>query len=138
MDGQRFDRITRALFVGVSRRGAVGALAAGLTSVGGIALSWRGATAQIDAEETDPVCDGRPAINNRNCRDQAFQCTRDDRCFCAKTVNDNKRCVKARSFRCPRRDECDQNRDCPNNNVCVRVSGCCGGRGRQKCLPLCT
>jgi hypothetical protein len=137
MDGRRFDRMTRALFLDVSRRGAVGALVAGVTAAGATMLAWRGGAAQVDPEATDPVCEGRSAINNRNCVNQAFQCTRDRRCFCAKTVNDNKRCVRARNFSCPRRDECDRNRDCPANNVCVRVGGCCRG-GRQKCLRLCS
>ena len=132
MEGQKFDRMAKALFLGMSRRGAVGVLATGAT-----AMAWRRGAAQVGSEETDPVCEGRSAINNRNCVQDAFQCTRDDRCFCAKTVNDQKRCVRARNLSCPRRDECDRNRDCANNEVCVRVGGCCGG-GRQKCLKLCT
>ena len=137
MDAPQFDRMTKTLFLAVSRRGSLAGMTAGMAAMGSAILGWRGATAQIDPEETDPVCEGRSAINNKRCRRQAFQCTRDNRCFCAKTVNGNKRCVRARNFSCPRRDECDRNRDCPNNEVCVRVGGCCNRRGRQKCLKLC-
>ena len=142
MDGHRFDRITKALFVGVSRRKTVGVLAAGLTAIGAAALGWQDATARrLGVEftgptpaDTDPTCKGKPAINDRACR--AAGCTRDHDCGCATTVNGQKRCVNLGTARCPLRDQCDRNKHCARGRVCVRVGGCCG-RDRYACLLLC-
>lgn len=136
MDGKQFDRIAKAHFLSISRRGTLGALAVGAVTAGKAALGWRGVAAQVETEENDPTCDGKPAINNRNCVNDAGRCTRDSRCRCAKTVNAEKRCVIASNFTCPRRDQCDRNKDCGRDEVCVRVAGC-GCAGRQKCMKLC-
>jgi len=144
MDGHQFDRIAKSLFVAVSRRGTLGALA-GLAAVGGTALGWRGAGAQeevslgggVVSEDNDPTCKGEKAINNKVC--PSNQCTRDRECFCTKTVNDQKRCVRYNNqvLRCPTRDECDRNKDCRQGQVCVKVGGCCGNPTRHKCVALC-
>jgi hypothetical protein len=145
MDGKQFDLITKSLYVGISRRGSLGVLAAGLASVVGTALGWRGAGAQealeftgpfVAAEDNDPTCRDKPSINNRRC--PRSNCTRDPGCFCAKDTNNDKRCVKIRrNTRCPRRDQCDRNKDCLRGQACIKIGGCCRGRRRNLCLPLC-
>jgi hypothetical protein len=137
VDGHRFDRIAKSLIQDVSRRQGLRVFVGGLASVGATALGWSSIDA-AEIEATDPVCEGRPAINQRNCTRDAFQCTRDRDCYCAKTVRSNKRCVKARNLRCPRRDECERNSDCAGGRSCIRVGGCCGPRdGSTACLELC-
>ena len=143
MDAERFDRITKALAAGASRRRLVGGLAA--LGLGG-ALAPERAGAQetpllLDrsgpiTQASDPRCKGERALNNVICT--ANTCARNPDCFCAETVNGEKKCVKIRETqRCPRRDQCDRNRDCGEGEACVKVGGCCGRSERNLCLPLC-
>ena len=145
MDAERFDRIAKSLASGASRRRVVRGLAAGLVSLGGAALGpWRagaqGAPGLPDGsgpstQASDPTCRGERGISNETC--VANRCTTNRFCFCAETVNGEKRCVNLREEKCPLRDQCDRNRDCRGGEVCVRIGGCCGFRGRNACVRLC-
>ena len=145
MDGQRFDRLAKALAAAVSRRGSLRVLAAGLASVGGAALGWRGAAAQrevplggrVGPADTDPTCERKAAISNDLCA--INHCTPDPECYCTKTVYNKKRCVRynGQVLRCPLQDECDRNKDCRKGQVCVQVGGCCRHPARHRCVALC-
>jgi hypothetical protein len=143
MDAERFDRFAKSLATRTSRRRLAGGLAA-LGVVGSVLGPARteaqGAYGLLDGsapttEASDPTCKGEVALNNRRCR--AHQCTSNRNCFCAETVNGDKKCVNLRDVRCPRRDECDGNGDCRGGEVCIKVGGCCGNRRRNDCVPLC-
>ena len=97
-----------------------------------------GGSVAIDEAEAavDRSCRGKAAIDNVRC--PAIDCSpTNDRCECTKTVNGDKRCVDYTGTQCPERDECDRNRDCRRGEVCTLVGGCCEGRRRNLCVPLC-
>ena len=141
MDAERFDRITKALVAGTSRRRVV----RGLTALGlGGVLAPAPAGAQLPIEPvesgptiaaTDQSCAGKKAFNNKRCR--AARCSGGNNCFCGSTVNGDKRCVNAGAVTCPARDQCDSDAQCSRNEVCLKVAGCCGSRKKNLCAPLC-
>jgi hypothetical protein len=140
MDAERFDRITKALVAGTSRRRVVSGLAA--LGLGGV-LAPAPAGAQLPIEPvdsggptaaaTDQSCAGKKAFNNKRC--EAARCGGNN-CFCGSTVNGDKRCVDAGAVRCPGKDQCDSDAQCGRNKVCLKVGGCCGSR-KNLCAPLC-
>ena len=102
----------------------------GLAALGSVALGRKPVLAA-----TDRSCKGKRSINNDRCPEDA-QCTSNPDCFCATTVNEDKRCVDFTGEVCPTSDECDSGKDCRRGEVCIKVGGCCG-RNRNLCVRRC-
>ena len=136
MDAEGFDRITKALVAGTSRRRVV----RGLTALGlGGVLAPAPAGAQVPIEPVElgqkaaaKSCESKKAINNKRCR--AARCGGNN-CFCGTTVDGGRQCFNA-NITCPAKDQCDSNAQCGRNEVCLKVGGCCGS-GKNLCVPLC-
>ena len=145
-DSAYLDDLARGVAEGsISRRRALklaGAAIVGSTGLLSLFPGMAGAQSSVygTAVTTAAVGQGgcpedEPSISNRAC--EPNPCGGNMNCFCARTVDGNKRCVNLRNARCPRRDECDSNQDCPRGEVCIKVGGCCGNRRRNDCRPVC-
>jgi hypothetical protein len=130
-----FDEAAKGFAGGtISRRRALKLTGTALLGGGLLALFPGVAGAQVSAQQT---CEGRPAINNRQC--PITSCGGRSNCFCAETVSGVKTCVNFRNVVCPRRDECDRNRDCASGEVCIKIGGCeCGHPRRNLCIRTCS
>jgi hypothetical protein len=143
-EGQLFDELASGLASGtISRRRALklaGAAILGSTGLLALFPGVAGAQSILDQTEpgttdSDPGCQGEPAINNKRCPDNGCRGRFD--CLCAETVGGGKRCVELAFERCPGRDQCDSNEDCPQGEFCIKVGGCCGRRRRNLCVSPC-
>ena len=112
MDGQKFDRITRALAIGADRRAVLKGLA-GSALGGALALVGAGARAAPRCRQTDEPCQSHAQCCTQFCPNTTFRCT------------------------CP--VPCPGATNGPTNNCCLGAQTCCGGQccggDRVCCTP---
>ena len=126
-----FDALAKGLASGsISRSRALKLVGTAILS-GGLLAFFPGTAQAVGCPE------GQRAINNRRCPRNACGGA-GDRCFCAETVNGNKRCVDLSGEECPNRDQCDSNEQCPEGELCIKVGGCCGQGRRNLCARACS
>src|SRR5215213_10849719 len=125
------DEVAKGLAAGTISRRRVLKLTGSALLGGGLLALFPG----VAGADSDPECQGEPAINNVSCPENV--CSENPNCVCARTVGGDKKCVDLGLANCPASDECDRNRDCASGEVCIRVGGCCGHARRNLCAPKC-
>jgi hypothetical protein len=144
VDGQRFDHLAKSLVrKTTSRREALRRFGGGLLAAATGSLALEEASAQsVGIEEYDMTCRqpgtkfyctaGTSANEVTTCKSSASGCV------CAQKREGGAVCVEQAQGNCPtRRNKCDHSRDCGSGRACIRVSACCSGSNRGKCVRRC-
>jgi hypothetical protein len=150
MEGQRFDRLARAMISGAGSRrrqlrallGGIGTGADGFALIGapsqGDVLAGRATEAGLRRKlpRNDPRCPAnKPFASNTTCPSEATACSEVfGAADCVLATDGTRQCAFA-DVQCPDRDECDRNADCRTGEVCVKIGCQCGNRRRNVCTP---
>jgi len=136
VDDKNFDRLTRAMGSGGTRRRLLGWIAAG-----GAAAAVGGAAVEESAARNKNFCKGKPnacKLPEEDIEDSLCgKVTNKQECVCIPNAEGNKKCANIIDAECPVEDECDSSKDCRKDEVCLDVTDCCEGSPKSLCAPLC-
>lgn len=136
MDGSRFDKWTKKVATGPSRRRVIAGLAGGALAALGLGIGDQ----SVEAARTprpprritsranngcpvDSGCFGRPCGNGKDC-------------FCGTTVEDKAACFSLERASCSNQ-QCESSSECGSGAACIRPAECCDFELFGVCIPLC-